>query len=215
MNQNKMKYRKQVDKDHYRFDRYMLKERWISVWHQLDEVVKLKPASVLEIGPGPGVFKAMAVVMGLRVETLDLDPELKPDHVGSSTAIPLADATFDVVCAFQMLEHLPYKDSLQSFHEMVRVSRSHVLISVPDAKPVWSCHFHVPRVNTYKFLVPHPFRRPTKLEADPEHCWEINRPGYPLSRIVDDFSQCLPMVTTFRVHENPYHRFLLFSRQID
>jgi len=49
-----MTYQKQVDKSIYEFNRYMTKERWSSVWYQLNEVQRLKPEKVLEVGPGPG-----------------------------------------------------------------------------------------------------------------------------------------------------------------
>jgi hypothetical protein len=106
---------KQVDHSHYAFHKYMSRARWASVWHQLDEVLRLAPASVLEIGPGTGVFKAAATAFGLQVQTLDPDPELKPDFVGSALALPLADAAVDLSCAFQVLEHLPYADSMKAF----------------------------------------------------------------------------------------------------
>jgi hypothetical protein len=47
---------------------------------------------------------------------------------------------------------------------------------------------------------------------DREHFWEINKRGYRLSRVVADFSKYLPLIRTFRVPENPYHRFFVFSR---
>jgi len=132
----KMNSKKQVDKSHYDFDRYMSKQRWCSFWHQLDEIQNLKPSGVLEIGPGPGLFKIVAEKFGLKVDTMDLDPELNPDHLGSVTSMPFGDATYDVVCAFQMLEHLPYEVSLQALDEMLRVCRRYVVISLPDARPV-------------------------------------------------------------------------------
>ena len=77
-----MNEHKQVEKSHYEFSHYITKGRWNSMWHQLDEIINLKPQSVLEIGPGPGVFKHLAGLFGINVKTLDLDPELKPDFVG-------------------------------------------------------------------------------------------------------------------------------------
>src|SRR3546814_15484912 len=95
----------------------MEKGRWNSIWHQLDEIIRLQPRRVLEIGPGIGLFKRAAGLYGVPVETLDIDPELKPDHVASVTELPFADGEFDVVCAFQMLEHVPYDVSLAAFAE--------------------------------------------------------------------------------------------------
>lgn len=206
-----MNEKKQVDKSHYEFERYMSKERWNSVWHQLDEVIRLKPESVLEIGPGPGVFKHTASLFGIKVETLDLDSELAPDHVCSATALPFANNTYDVVCAFQMLEHLPYEEALRAFREMVRVSRRSVVISLPDSKIVWRYQFHIPKSGTFETFIPRPSLRTQLHQFDGEHYWEISKKGYHLARIIRDFSEYASLLRNYRVPENPYHRFFVFQ----
>ena len=203
---------KQVDKSHYEFHRYMDKGRWCSIWHQLDEVLRLKPANVLEIGPGPGVFKYAAKLFGLDVETLDLDPELKPDHVGSSTELPFADDTYDAVCAFQMLEHLPYERSLTAFREMVRVARKHVVISLPDSKKARRYQFYVPALGTFDRLFTRPGAKAAKHDFDGEHYWEINKQGYDLSKVTNDLSSICKLQKTYRVMEYSYHRFFVFEK---
>lgn len=206
-----MNYKKQVDKTHYEFGHYMTKERWCSVWHQLDEIHRLKPRTVLEVGPGLGLFKTVAATFGINIETLDLDPDLRPDHVGSATAMPFAEASYDVVCAFQVLEHLPYEVSIKAFGEMMRVSKHHVVISLPDAQITWRYQFHIPKFGSYDFLVPRPQLKLPVHEWDPEHYWEINKRGYPLSRVIADFSKHMRLIRTYRVRENPYHRFFIFT----
>ena len=206
-----MKFEKQVEEGHYEFSRYMSKSRWCSVWHQLDEVQKLKPNRVLEVGPGPGLFKTVAATFGILIETLDFDPDLKPDHVGSATAMPFSDGSYDVVCAFQMLEHLPYEAALQTFGEMARVSRSHVIISLPDARPVWHYQLHIPKLGPWDFFIPRPLLKAPVHEFDGEHYWEINKQGYPLARVIADFSKCLRLIKTYRVFEHSYHRFFVFE----
>jgi len=201
---------KQVDKSHYDFQPYMSKARWSSVWHQLDEVIGVRPESVLEIGPGPGVFKQMAKLFGIQIETLDIDPELKPDHIGSATALPFPDKSYDVVCSFQVLEHLPYDVAIQAFKQMARVCRRHVVISLPDAKPIWPYKFYIPKLGEINFQLPRPFSREKAHEFDGEHYWEINKKGYPLSRVLKDLGGVRSLTKTYRVLENPYHRFLVF-----
>ncbi len=206
-----MKQEKQVDKAHYDFAKYMSKARWNSVWHQIEEVARLAPNNVLEIGPGPGVFKSLAGTFGIKVETLDLDIELQPDYVASATTMPIDDNSYDIVCAFQMLEHLPYEESLRAFSEMARVSRGKLIISLPDSKPMWCFRVQVPKLGVYEFSIPHSLYKIPTHEFDGEHYWEISKKDYPLSRIIDDFSRYAPLLKTYRVRENPYHRFFIFG----
>lgn len=200
---------KQVDEQHYEFNAYLSKARWSSIWHQLYETQRLEPKNVLEVGPGPGIFKATAEKIGMRVETLDIDPALNPDHVGSAKSIPLPDRSFDAVCAFQVLEHFPYDDSLVAFREMVRVSARHVLVSLPDARYVWRYSIRIPG-RTLDFLVPKPRLRAPVHVFDGEHYWEINTRKFSLNRVTADLSQYAELISTYRVHENPYHRFFIF-----
>ena len=205
---------KQVDKAHYEFGKYVHKRRWASMWHQLDEVIKLKAERVLEVGPGPGLFKAMARAMGVHVETLDLDPGLQPDHVASVFEMPFEDGGFDVVCAFQMLEHLPFEQSLEAFKEMARVADKAVVISLPDAATRWSVSIHVPKIGTLTFSIPWPRLGTPQHTFDGEHYWEINKAGYPLKRVTDALLNAGPvqLTRTFRVPDHPSHRFFIFRK---
>lgn len=207
-----VKMDKQVDKSHYDFSDYMSRARWSSVWHQLDEVIKLNPFKVLEIGPGRGLFKSVAGLYGVDVETLDIDPELCPDYVSRATSLPFTDNSYDVVCAFQVLEHMPYQDSLKALCEMVRVSKSAIIISLPDAKPLRRYVFFIPILGHFDFLIPRLFAKPVAHKFDGEHYWEVNKADYPLSRIISDFVRCANIIKTFRVKENPYHRFFIFKK---
>lgn len=206
---------KQVSKDHYEFRRYLSKQRWASVWHQIDEVYALQPTSVLEIGPGPGAFKAMANSLGLTVHTLDLDADLKPDYIGHADSLPFPPNSYDAVCAFQVLEHLPYEQGLAAFKEMARVARNGVVISLPDARRVWPYSIYLPRCGELRFLLPHPFHRTLAHTFDGEHHWELNKKGFALDKVRKDLCRAggLVLVKTFRVHEFGYHRFFTFSKQ--
>jgi SAM-dependent methyltransferase len=205
---------KQVNSSHYRFSSYLDKPRWASVWHQLNEVLRLAPKSVLEAGPGPGVFKAAAEAVGLKVETLDIDPDLQPDHVGSVLKIPLEESRFDVACAFQVLEHLPFDSSLTALDELARVAKTHVVISLPDVAPYWQFILSIPWLGSRSYLFPIPLYMRKGHTFDGEHYWEINKKGYKLGNVIEALEKSgkLKLLSTFRVFEKPYHRFFILRK---
>lgn len=202
----------QVAQSHYDFKEYVDKRRWASMWHQLDEVIAQKPNRVLEIGPGPGVFCGVARSLGLEVETLDLDPALEPDHVASVFDMPFETAAFDVVCAFQMLEHLPFEQSLEALTEMSRVARCAVVLSLPDSAVRWPVSIHVPTRGLLQFSIPKPRLRTRPHRFDGEHHWELNARGFSLDFVARSIATATSMSLdkTYRVPENPYHRFFVF-----
>lgn len=203
----------QVDKSHYQFHQYLDKNRWSSIWHQLDEVFKTNPSTVLEVGPGPGILKKVLSDNGIKIMTVDIDPELAPDFVASATELPFEDNAYDCVCAFQMLEHLPYEQALKAFHELVRVARKYIIISLPDAKAVWPYWFYIPVIGTLKFMIPNPAPGKKPHEFDGEHYWEINKKGFSTKKIKSDFkTKDSELIKSYRVWEKPYHHFFVFKK---
>ncbi len=99
----------------------------------------------------------------------------------------------------------------QAFGEMARVSRRHVIISLPDARPVWRYQVHIPKFGPCDFFIPRPLFKAPMHKFDGEHYWEINKRGYPLSRVIADLSRHMQLVKTYRVFENSYHRFFIVS----
>jgi SAM-dependent methyltransferase len=206
---------KQVDGSHYKFYEYIDKRRWASMWHQIAEISALDPESILEIGPGPGIFKAMANGLGFNVKTLDLAEDLNPDYVASAANIPLDNNEFDICCAFQVLEHLPFDVSKVAFSEMARVARRYVIISLPDAKKLWPFSFYIPKVGQKYFHVRKPFDFVKDHVFDGQHYWEVNKKGYEITKVISEFidaSSNIELVKTYRVNENPYHRFFVFEK---
>lgn len=115
-------YQKQVENTRYEFSKYVSKKRWLSYWYQLDEVLRLKPENVLEIGVGAGILKALLTHFGVKVTTVDIDPDLKPNHVAPVLDLPFDDKSFDVVVCFQVLEHIHYEDFIKALYEIQRVA---------------------------------------------------------------------------------------------
>jgi SAM-dependent methyltransferase len=95
---------------------------------------------VLDVGSADG--PSVGWLRGRRVHaTLDLDPRgLKPGEgvCGSALALPFASAAFDVVGAFDVLEHCePEAVALREFARVLRPG-GRLLLSVPAYQWAWS-----------------------------------------------------------------------------
>lgn len=191
----------------------MTNERWASVWHQVAEVLSLTPEDVLEVGPGPGVFKGMAEIYGAKIVTVDWDISLQPDCVGDAEQLPFNDRSFDIVVSFQTVEHLPYERALRAVGEMARLAKRAVVVSVPDCRTQWRIDAKLPLVGKFRIaFTPPKFSK--RHQFDGQHYWEVGKKGYSQRRIIDDFeSKGLRLSQTYRVPQNPYHRFFVFDRK--
>ena len=98
----------QVKKSHYFSSDYDSKERFISYWYQINEIITLEPHNILEVGVGNGFLSCYLKDRNYKVTTLDVDKKLKPDVVGSVLSMTFSSYSFDVIACYEVLEHLPY-----------------------------------------------------------------------------------------------------------
>jgi ubiquinone/menaquinone biosynthesis C-methylase UbiE len=175
-------------------------------------VSKLAPDRVLEIGPGPGVFKSAAAAIGIEVETVDVDRDLNPDIVASVLRLPFKDDSYDVVCAFQVLEHLRYDHALKALSEIIRVSKKDIIISLPNAQKLYYISAHIPFLGVRYIHLKSPFSKPKDHEFDGQHYWEINKKGYSLKKIISDLSKLAKIKHHFRSNLFSYHHFIILEK---
>ena len=100
------------------------------------------PTRVLDVGSADGPSVSWMKASGERV-AVDIDPRgLAPGHglCASALALPFPDATFDVVAAFDVIEHCDPED--RAVAELTRVLRpgGRLLVSVPAYRWAWNDH---------------------------------------------------------------------------
>ncbi|TSA09135.1 MAG: hypothetical protein D4R73_07320 [Deltaproteobacteria bacterium] len=107
--------------------------RFIHYWQQITEIMRLRPKSVLEIGPGDHTVSDFLIRKGLDVVTADNDPAVKPDNVIDlldMNFVDKFDRSFDLCLASEVLEHLSFKHFLRVLVQLGNLARF-ILISVP------------------------------------------------------------------------------------
>ena len=98
-----------------------------------------RSASVLDVGSADGPSVGWLSTAARRV-ALDVDPRgLAPGDVcASAMQLPFADATFDVVAAFDVVEHCEPEATVLSELARVLVPGGRLLVSVPAYQWAWS-----------------------------------------------------------------------------
>lgn len=102
----------------------------------LDLIARSTTGPVIDVGCGDNVFVAGLRVRGVVADGIDL-VHPAADFIGSADAIPVADGRYDVVTAFDLLEHLEDVDA--ALREWRRVSRRFV-VSIAHIPHVYDGH---------------------------------------------------------------------------
>ncbi len=205
-----MNYEKQVDKSHYSFERYFYKGRWMSYWYQAKEILsKPEIKSVLDIGPGTDFLRSVIAIHrpDISYHSLDIAADVNPDIVGGVTRIPVVENSYDVVCAFQVLEHIEFKDFEIALQEMKRVSKKYVFVSLPHFGPSLELQLKVPFLPRMQFATKIPF--PQKHTFGGQHYWEIGKKGYSPRKIRASLQKHFTILDEYVPFENQYHRFFI------
>ncbi|MEA2088399.1 MAG: class I SAM-dependent methyltransferase [Patescibacteria group bacterium] len=204
---------KQIDKKEYNFSKYCKQERWSSYWHQIDEVLKCNPKSVLEIGVGDKVFgDYIKNNTNIKYFCLDIAEDLNPDIVGSVDNMPIENNTYDLVCAFEILEHLPFEKFKKSLDELHRVSKKDVIISLPHWGRHFSIDIRIPYFKNFSWQYKCNFF-PIKHKFNGQHYWEIGKKDYSLKKVKRKFKKAkFKIVKDYIAFKSPYHHFFVLKK---
>jgi len=198
---------------HYLNLKYDEKKRFISYWHQINEIVGLEQQNILEIGIGNKFVSDYLRKIGLKVTTLDIDKRLKPEIVGSIVNLPFLNDSFEVVAAFEVLEHLPYEQFVNGLSELKMVSKKFVIISLPDWTRYIKLDLIVPKIVKIQKIINLPNIILRRHFFDGEHYWEIGKLCYPLKKIIIDIEKKgFRILKTYRIIEHPYHRLFILKK---
>jgi len=219
MKKNKIKYDIQVSKDHYDFEKYVELERWISYFYQIDQVRNIsriagkKHLSILEIGPGDGIVTEVLRKKGMKVTTLDLDPELKPDYVSTLPDLgKVKNKKFDLIICCEVLEHMEYKDMEIALKNLSEIGK-YFIFSVPHVSVSLATTFKFVYFKTLKYLLAFDlnFR---KIKFNGQHYWEIGYKGssYKIFR-KSLLNAGFKFLNDFRISEHPYHHFFILEKK--
>ena len=108
------------------------KVQFNSIWYQVKDIIRNRSIkTVLEFGTGRNVSKALIEHFNIDHHYVDFDNKrFIPDEVSTILEYK-TDRRYDIVCAFQVLEHNPIETIKDHLIKMNSLSNEYVLISVP------------------------------------------------------------------------------------
>lgn len=197
---------------------YLSPERLSSIGHQYRLAIQSRGNSFLNVGSAHGLLELMLSRAGYLVAGLDLSHSFHPSIVGALPSLPLRDKCVDVAMAFQVLEHIPFEMLEACLTALRRVSRTTVIISLPDRTPFWqsgptSSRLEALAARFHRWAwARQAWRFETAVMTDPQHFWEIGH-GCVTSETIVSVARSSGLVQrdTFRNPCFAYHTYFIFD----
>lgn len=206
----------QVPPAHY-YQNYDTPGRFMSYYYQVNLTEELNPGKILEIGVGNKTVSNYLKQWGFELDTCDLDEKLTPDFVADIRNLPMADNSYDLILACEVLEHLPFSDVPAALAQLHRVTRKYVIISIPYS----SGSFEVVLASQ---LISKIFKKPyldlllripmfwCDFTFDGQHYWKMGRKNYSLRKIRKTLCEKFKIIKEMRPLLNLYTYFFLLEK---
>jgi ubiquinone/menaquinone biosynthesis C-methylase UbiE len=153
----------------------------------------LRPANLLDIGTGRGVFlwpllDALPYLPVTCIDRLDYRiADLQAIRAGGVqrleairadvTALPFADRSFDVVTMLEVLEHVP--ETRKALAEVCRVARHFLIFSVPSKEDNNPEHIHLFNQQQFRALLGEQGIRRISIGYEVNHMLVLARAEHP------------------------------------
>jgi hypothetical protein len=183
-------------------------------YYQVKFITECNPKNILEIGIGNKTLNNILKHYNIRVTSCDFDEILKPDVLADVRNLPFKDNEFDVVCAFEILEHLPWEDLSKALIELSRVSSKRVLISIPytpvsiDLVIKSSIFARIFRRWEIKLFINLDFIT-RKWKYDGVHYWEMGKRNYPRKKVREQIQKSFKILHEKRTNLSYQYFFVL------
>ncbi len=197
--------------DSYSHEKYDSADRFHSYHAQVSIINELKPKTMLNIGCGSGFLKKYFSGTEVKVSEADIDEKLRPDFVMDIAEKQEVPEKFDLVSAFQVLEHIPFAKfeiALENIHKM---TRKWAVISLPY------------RAVNFYFMVDAPFfKKSFRLEFERAfdnkpstltHEWEMGLRGTSKKSVVAKITRFFNIEREFVLDKHRYHYFFVLSKK--
>lgn len=190
---------------------YFTLPQLFSLAHQVHEIFRLRPADMLEIGPGNGFVSNFFRAAGVPVVTADINPALQPDICAPLDEVPrhLNGRRFDLVVCCEVLEHMPWADFPANVATL-RDTGERLFLTLPS----YPKHFgfggllRLPRMAPTPVGLYLPIRQRRPLV--PQHFWEIDADrDTRLANVLAVLRGVYATVRTGRFALHPYHRWFV------
>lgn len=212
------KYHPEENSNHYNYT-YDTLERFISYYNQKEMIFKaikslgtdIKNIKVLEVGMGNGFLSGYLLKNKLSVKTYDYDRKLKPDYVGDM--IHISDRVkhkFDIICCFEVLEHIKFDDVDKVLSQFSKLSRKYVLISLPQVRLYLSLWLKLSKINPFAIGLNIPF--PVKHRIQNGHFWELGNLGFSRKKFESIIKKYFKSFRHYTHPLDPYHLFYVLER---
>lgn len=123
---------KELPSSYYSFQNYNDPIRMITYWNQINEVLSVQPATVLEIGVGSRLVSSYLDAIGITVTKCDFNESLSPDILGDVRDLEsLIDKKYDVILCARVLHHLPFQDLEYVITSLLKVAKKRLVITLP------------------------------------------------------------------------------------
>jgi len=161
---------------------------WRMYWNQqkLLEGNIDKKDRIGEIGVGTKFTTNYLISKGYNVRTIDIDPGKKPDVLANIVTCEEAILEFDVVLAFNILEHIPYEDMISVIKKFKNAGTQKLFIGLPiNQKNIFEMYIKVGRFYEKQLSI----RIPRKRITAQYHHWELEYKDFTIARLISDYKE--------------------------
>ncbi|MDI5934383.1 class I SAM-dependent methyltransferase [Halomonas kalidii] len=195
----------------------------LTYWYQLSLISEFQPRTLLEVGVGTGLVTAYLRHIGIAVTTLDINPRLKPDHIGSILVLPepLMFEAFDMVLCSRVLHHIGFEDFELALSNLAGLTRRHCLITLPIDDFRLYLMSRVTSSDIYTRSIPLPlslkrFLMKRKGNGAGSGIWQVNSSrATTQDKVVEAISRYFRIVNLFRIPEDQSHLALVLRNKVD